>query len=132
MGKSCWARPTPMKSSKGFVFKRRVPFQAGVFGVPSFVVDGEIFWGNDRLHFLKAYLQGELPTNAAKTEEILARPRAADRPKVAGAFSIGVAALHESASGTSATSRGDPVMSAQGAKAVVRRTSAMDRVCWCL
>jgi 2-hydroxychromene-2-carboxylate isomerase len=53
--------------------------QAGVFGVPSFVVDGEIFWGNDRLQFLKAYLQGKLPTDKAKVEEILARPRAADR-----------------------------------------------------
>ena len=55
--------------------------QAGVFGVPSFVVDGEIFWGNDRLHFLKAYLQGQLPTDKAKLEKILARPRAADRPR---------------------------------------------------
>jgi 2-hydroxychromene-2-carboxylate isomerase len=34
--------------------------EAGVFGVPSFVVDGEIFWGNDRLHFLKDYLLGNL------------------------------------------------------------------------
>jgi 2-hydroxychromene-2-carboxylate isomerase len=55
--------------------------QAGVFGVPSFVVDGEIFWGNDRLHFLKAYLQGELPTDKATMEDILARPRAADRSR---------------------------------------------------
>jgi len=55
--------------------------QTGVFGVPSFVVDGEIFWGNDRLHFLKAYLLGKLPTNEAKIEEILTRPRAADRPR---------------------------------------------------
>jgi 2-hydroxychromene-2-carboxylate isomerase len=55
--------------------------QAGVFGIPSFVVDGEIFWGNDRLHFLKAYLQGQLPTDKAKLEKILARPRAADRPR---------------------------------------------------
>ena len=55
--------------------------QAGVFGVPSFVVVGEIFWGNDRLHFLKAYLQGKLPTDKAIVEEILARPRAADRPQ---------------------------------------------------
>jgi 2-hydroxychromene-2-carboxylate isomerase len=53
--------------------------QAGVFGVPSFVVNGEIFWGNDRLHFLKQYLQGRLPTDPATIEEILARPRAADR-----------------------------------------------------
>ena len=52
---------------------------AGVFGVPSFVVDDEIFWGNDRLPFLEAYLQGRLTTDKAKMEEILARPRAADR-----------------------------------------------------
>jgi 2-hydroxychromene-2-carboxylate isomerase len=53
--------------------------QAGVFGVPSFVVNGELFWGNDRLHLLKEYLQGRLPTDKAKVEEILSRPRAADR-----------------------------------------------------
>ena len=29
---------------------------AGVFGVPSFAVDGEIFWGVDSLDFLKAFL----------------------------------------------------------------------------
>ncbi len=52
---------------------------AGVFGVPSFVVDGEIFWGNDRLHFVKAHLQGKLATDKAGLEEILARPRGADR-----------------------------------------------------
>lgn len=29
----------------------------GVFGVPTFVVDGELFWGNDRLSLLVHYLQ---------------------------------------------------------------------------
>jgi 2-hydroxychromene-2-carboxylate isomerase len=29
----------------------------GVFGVPTFVADSEIFWGADSLDFLKAYLQ---------------------------------------------------------------------------
>lgn len=29
----------------------------GVFGVPSFVVDGEVFWGADAIEFLKAYLE---------------------------------------------------------------------------
>jgi hypothetical protein len=43
------------------------------------VVDDEIFWGNDRLPFLQAYLQGRLTTDKTKIEEILARPRAADR-----------------------------------------------------
>ena len=31
--------------------------QQGVFGVPSFVVDGEVFWGFDSLEFLLAYLR---------------------------------------------------------------------------
>jgi 2-hydroxychromene-2-carboxylate isomerase len=30
--------------------------QAGVFGVPTFGVDGELFWGADSVGFLKAYL----------------------------------------------------------------------------
>jgi 2-hydroxychromene-2-carboxylate isomerase len=55
--------------------------QVGVFGVPSFVVDGEIFWGNDRLPLLNAYLQGRLPADKAKVEEILSRPRASDRSR---------------------------------------------------
>jgi 2-hydroxychromene-2-carboxylate isomerase len=35
----------------------RAARQAGVFGVPSFVVDGELFWGNDRLILLKRHLE---------------------------------------------------------------------------
>jgi 2-hydroxychromene-2-carboxylate isomerase len=31
----------------------------GVFGVPSFVIDGEVFWGADALDFLKAFLEDE-------------------------------------------------------------------------
>jgi carboxymethylenebutenolidase len=30
---------------------------AGVFGAPSYVVDGEIFWGQDRLDFLERRLR---------------------------------------------------------------------------
>jgi 2-hydroxychromene-2-carboxylate isomerase len=31
--------------------------EAGVFGAPSYVVDGEIFWGQDRLDFVERALQ---------------------------------------------------------------------------
>jgi len=31
---------------------------AGVFAVPTFVVDGELFWGQDRIEFVKAKLRG--------------------------------------------------------------------------
>jgi 2-hydroxychromene-2-carboxylate isomerase len=33
-------------------------FDAGVFGAPSYVIDGEIFWGQDRLNFLERRLAG--------------------------------------------------------------------------
>jgi len=31
---------------------------AGVFGVPTFVVDNELFWGNDRIPLLRRHLSG--------------------------------------------------------------------------
>ena len=31
----------------------------GLFGVPSMVVDGQVFWGNDALPMLRAYLLGD-------------------------------------------------------------------------
>jgi carboxymethylenebutenolidase len=34
----------------------RQAIEAGVFGAPSYVVDGEIFWGQDRLDFLERRL----------------------------------------------------------------------------
>ena len=33
-------------------------FDAGVFGAPSYVIDGEIFWGQDRLDFVERRLLG--------------------------------------------------------------------------
>ncbi|MCJ0765388.1 2-hydroxychromene-2-carboxylate isomerase [Variovorax terrae] len=35
----------------------QVAIEAGVFGAPSYVVDGEIFWGQDRLDFLERKLR---------------------------------------------------------------------------
>jgi hypothetical protein len=32
---------------------------AGLFGVPTFAVDGKLFWGFDALPVLRAYLQGD-------------------------------------------------------------------------
>jgi len=34
----------------------REAVDAGVFGAPSYVVDGEIFWGQDRLDFVERCL----------------------------------------------------------------------------
>jgi 2-hydroxychromene-2-carboxylate isomerase len=35
----------------------RQAIEAGVFGAPSYVIDGELFWGQDRLDFVKRKLQ---------------------------------------------------------------------------
>ncbi|MFP5457555.1 MAG: 2-hydroxychromene-2-carboxylate isomerase [Bacteriovoracia bacterium] len=50
----------------------------GVFGVPSFVADEELFWGVDSMDELKAFLQGHDPLDRAKFQELLhGTPRAA-------------------------------------------------------
>lgn len=51
----------------------------GVFGVPSFVLGTELFWGHDRLPHVAAFLRGELAVDEGLQAEILARPRAAER-----------------------------------------------------
>jgi 2-hydroxychromene-2-carboxylate isomerase len=53
--------------------------EAGVFGVPTFELDGELFWGHDRLDHLAARLEGRLPELAARAAVLEARPRGSDR-----------------------------------------------------
>ena len=35
--------------------------ERGLFGVPTFFVDEEIFWGNDSIKYLEMYLKGTDP-----------------------------------------------------------------------
>lgn len=52
--------------------------KAGAFGVPSFVVDDELFWGNDSLNDLRNYLEGNDLLDRKKLEDLLSStPRAA-------------------------------------------------------
>jgi predicted DsbA family dithiol-disulfide isomerase len=53
---------------------------AGVFGVPTFELDGELFWGHDRLDHLVARLEGRLPDVTARAALLEGRPRGSDRP----------------------------------------------------
>jgi 2-hydroxychromene-2-carboxylate isomerase len=46
----------------------------GLFGVPSFYVDGELFWGHDRVDDLCEYLAGDDPLDRQRLAELLARP----------------------------------------------------------
>lgn len=48
-----------------------IALQRDLFGVPSFVVDGELFWGNDSTKYLEMYLNGTDPLNKEKYEHFL-------------------------------------------------------------
>ena len=53
----------------------------GVFGAPTFVIDGEIYWGKDRFEFIGAHLAGNpaLPPGRDRTDD-----RFADRLRNSG------------------------------------------------
>ena len=54
--------------------------EAGVFGVPSFVVDGELFWGNDSFQDLQTFLGGQDLLDSKKLADLLSStPRAASQ-----------------------------------------------------
>jgi 2-hydroxychromene-2-carboxylate isomerase len=43
----------------------------GLFGVPSFVVDDELFWGNDSTRYLEMYLNGMDPLDKIKYQQFV-------------------------------------------------------------
>jgi len=51
----------------------------GVFGVPTFDVDGELFWGVDAIEFLKAYLEDPALLQSAEMQRLAALPVGAQR-----------------------------------------------------
>jgi 2-hydroxychromene-2-carboxylate isomerase len=51
----------------------------GVFGVPSFVVDGEVFWGADSVEFLNAFLKDPAAARNDEMKRVDALPVAAAR-----------------------------------------------------
>jgi 2-hydroxychromene-2-carboxylate isomerase len=45
--------------------------QQELFGVPSFIVDGEIFWGNDSTKYLEMHLNGTDPLDRVKYQQFV-------------------------------------------------------------
>ena len=52
-----WQAARAPAAQDAYMAYTRQAMDAGVFGAPSYVVDGEIFWGQDRLDFLQRRLQ---------------------------------------------------------------------------
>jgi 2-hydroxychromene-2-carboxylate isomerase len=53
----------------------------GVFGVPTFVIAGEVFWGADSVDFVKAFLRNPQLFKEAGMARVDALPVAAERPR---------------------------------------------------
>jgi hypothetical protein len=53
--------------------------QRGVFGVPSLVVDGEVFWGADAIDFAKAFISDPTAVRNDEMRRVDAIPAAAAR-----------------------------------------------------
>ncbi len=53
---------------------------AGVFGVPTFVADGHLFWGVDAVDMLIDYLEGRLDLGDAQAQRVRALQPSAMRP----------------------------------------------------
>jgi 2-hydroxychromene-2-carboxylate isomerase len=51
----------------------------GVFGVPTFVVDGEVFWGADAVDFVKAFLRDPSTVRSEEMRRVDRLPVAASR-----------------------------------------------------
>ncbi|WAS96857.1 2-hydroxychromene-2-carboxylate isomerase [Nannocystis punicea] len=51
----------------------------GVFGVPSFLVRGELVWGQDRVRDVEAILAGRDPVTPDAIDRLLTRPASANR-----------------------------------------------------
>ena len=56
--------------------------QLGVFGIPTLIIDDQLFWGNDQFDHMSLYLEGNDPINVEEMEKAMARKRAIDRKKV--------------------------------------------------
>lgn len=56
-----------------------VALAAGLFGVPSLVVDGRVFWGQDALPMLRAYLEGDAWFGSEAWEAAARLPAAVQR-----------------------------------------------------
>jgi len=52
-----WEAAKAPSAQDAYMAYTRKAMEAGVFGAPSYVVEGEIFWGQDRLDFLQRRLQ---------------------------------------------------------------------------
>ena len=53
--------------------------ETGIYGVPTFAVDGELFWGFDRTDMLLEYLQDPAMMQTPEMQRLTNVPKGAER-----------------------------------------------------
>ena len=61
------------------VNETNMAIERGVFGVPSIMIEDNLFWGNDQMEHIELLLAGKDPLNREKLNKLIKRPRAIDR-----------------------------------------------------
>ena len=61
------------------VKETNLAIQKGVFGVPTTIIDDNLFWGNDQIEHIELLLSGRDPLDKKKLAELIERPRGIDR-----------------------------------------------------
>ena len=64
---------------KLLIEETNMAIEKGVFGVPSFIINDNLFWGNDQIEHIELLLAGKDPLDKEKLNVYLNRPRAIDR-----------------------------------------------------
>jgi len=77
-GRALAARPDEPEIKRSLTAATEAAIRDDVFGVPTFDVDGELFWGEDRIDALLWRLQGNRIDESLLTD-VLARPVSASR-----------------------------------------------------
>jgi 2-hydroxychromene-2-carboxylate isomerase len=77
-GRALIARASDADVKQRLIDATNAAIAAGIFGVPTFRIDGEIFWGEDRIDALLWRLQGNT-IDEALLANVLARPASAVR-----------------------------------------------------
>ena len=79
VGEDTLGRASSPEAKQALKDNTQEALQAGVFGVPSVVADGEMFWGFDSFPHLERFLDGEDPVDPAKVESWNRLPASASR-----------------------------------------------------
>jgi len=78
-GEALFAKTRESEAKNQLRIYTETAIEEGVFGVPSIVVDKEVFWGNDSLIDVEDYLAGEDGLEPEKIAAFLNRPSGATR-----------------------------------------------------